>query len=156
VITFENYTKNEREECIGLFKSNQPKFFAPDELQDFTTYLDKYIEKFWCMKIDGVLIGAGGIRVRADNVGRLCWGIIHADLHRKGFGSQLLRFRLQQLALIPDLPTIQLDTSQYNPDFFKRFGFVEISKSENLYGPGLHSHEMELLLTPENRQKLIT
>jgi len=64
-------------------------------------------------------------------------------------------FRLKKLASIPGVESIQLDTTQYNPGFFSRFGFRELSVKENFYCPGLHSHEMELTLDSDARKMII-
>lgn len=38
------YTPVFRERCIEIFKSNLPKFFAPEELQLFEDFLDHHTE----------------------------------------------------------------------------------------------------------------
>lgn len=101
------------------------------------------------------LVGAGGVWIRSDGIGRLVWGIIKHEHHRKGYGRELAHFRLKQLALVPELERIQLETSQHNPGFFKRLGFVETSVKKDSYHAGLHSHNMELKLDAVSRQRIL-
>lgn len=156
MLTFKPYTAERHDECIELFKSNVPKFFDASETDDYSNYLKQHGgEDYWCAFIQNQLVGAGGIFVRPNGVGRLVWGMIRQDLHRKGYGKQLIVFRLKKLASIPGVETIQLDTTQYNPGFFRRFGFCEVSVKENFYCPGLHSHEMELKLDSDARKMII-
>lgn len=162
MITFEPYKEKDKDSCLNIFNSNLPKFFASDEFLLFKSYLERENKTYWCMKKDGDIIGCGGIHMEPDhsvednelNCPGVSWGMIHSDFHKQGYGRQLLLFRLKQLALNPDVKKIKLDTTQYNPGFFSRFGFIEISVSKNYYGPGLDSHVMLLELTPEYRQLL--
>lgn len=56
-----NYTKIFREDCIKIFKSNQPKFFASEELPLFESFLDDDTEEnYFVVKIDGQVVGCGG------------------------------------------------------------------------------------------------
>jgi len=156
MLTFQPYSSVMRQNCVDIFRSNVPNFFSDHEIAEYEQYLDRYAQKnYWGAFDNTLLVGAGGIWVRADGVGRLVYGIIQRDLHLKGYGRQLLHFRLKKLAELPDLQVIQLDTSQHNPEFFKRFGFTEIAVTENKYGSGLHSQQMELRLNPVTRRKLL-
>jgi hypothetical protein len=56
-----NYTKIFREDCIKIFKSNMPKYFALEELPLFESFLDQYTEEnYFVVKMDGHVIGCGG------------------------------------------------------------------------------------------------
>lgn len=157
MLIFHPYTSDYRKNCLDVFRSNVPKFFHEAEINEYTNYLDNYVSNnYWCCFNEDSFLGAGGIWVRPDGIGRLVWGMIRFDKHRKGFGRQLIQFRLKKLASISLVEIIQLDTSQHNTEFYKRFGFRELSVKQDFYGPGLHSYEMELNLTPEKRQELIT
>jgi ribosomal-protein-alanine N-acetyltransferase len=155
MLTFQSYTSNMRQRCIEIFRSNVPKFFLEHEVADYARFLDNIApNNYWCAFDGEIIVGAGGIWVRSDGIGRLVFGIVRRDLHLKGYGRQLVNFRLKKLAEQPNLEIVQLDTSQHNPGFFKRFGFRELSAVENKYGPGLHSHAMELRLDSESRRKI--
>ena len=156
MLQFNPYEPSDRDQCLRLFQSNVPRFFHPSEEAEYETYLDQHAPgNYWCALQDGSPVGCGGIRIRPDGIGRLVWGMIHRDHHRQGLGQALLQFRLRQLAESPEVKIIQLETSQYNPGFFRRFGFSEFKKTEDLYGPGLDSHEMEFKMTDEVRARLL-
>jgi predicted GNAT family N-acyltransferase len=156
MLSFEPYSPADREFCVEIFRSNIPKYFDENETAEYSNYLDNYVsDNYWCAYDGQELVGAGGIWIRPDGIGRLVWGIIHLRQHRKGYGRQLLHFRLKKLASTPSLEIVQLDTGQHNPGFFNRFGFQEFSVKQDHYGPGLHSHEMELRLESNTRREIL-
>lgn len=156
MLDFKPYSVKYRGECIDLFKSNVPKFFNALEVDEYSNYLDAYVsDNYWCGFDRNELICAGGIYVREGGIGRLVWGIVKQEHQKKGYGKQLLVFRLKKLVLTSDVSVIQLETSQLNPGFFSRFGFFETAVKENFYGPGLHSHEMELKLDLDSRKRIL-
>jgi N-acetylglutamate synthase-like GNAT family acetyltransferase len=150
------YRVEDRNACLELFKSNIPKFFLPEEVQGFEEYLDKHVTtNYWVLEIDGEVIACGGIGVKPPE-GRLHYGMVANKWHKKGIGSELLKFRLAKLVENPEVKVIGLDTSQHNPKFFSRFGFEEVSVKENAYGVGLHRHDMNWNLPVDSgdREKL--
>jgi N-acetylglutamate synthase-like GNAT family acetyltransferase len=149
------YKSEDRESCLELFKSNIPKFFLQSEMADFEEFLAKYTKDvYWVLEDSGKILASGGIGVR-NGEGRLHYGIVANDWHRKGLGSRLVRFRSAKLIENPDVVAISLDTSQHNPEFFNRFGFVETSAKENAYGPGLHRHDMRWVLPADIHERAI-
>jgi ribosomal protein S18 acetylase RimI-like enzyme len=103
-----------------------------------------------------MFIGAGGFWIGENGTARLCYGIIHALHHKKGFGRAMVEFRLRKLVSNDSVKCIRLDTSQHNPGFFNRFGFSEIEVKPDAYAPGLHAHEMELVLSPATRKHVLS
>lgn len=149
MLEFRPYEAQYKELCLAAFDSNTPKFFDTSERESYANYLDAYAhEYYWCVFQGEEMLGAGGYYLKPDGIARLVWGLIETTKHRQGFGRELLNFRLQEIAKHPDVHAIQLDTSQHNPRFFNRFGFVEKDYKPDFYGPGLHSYEMELELKP--------
>ncbi|MCQ9641501.1 hypothetical protein MP478_19135 [Chryseobacterium sp. WG14] len=56
------YIPSFRENCIEIFKSNQPQYFAVEELRLFENFLDYEIEEnYYVIKTNGLLVGCGGI-----------------------------------------------------------------------------------------------
>lgn len=141
------YSPADLETCVKIFRSNIPEFFYEHELPMFVSFLEKYGGRdYWCILEGDRIVGCGGYYIGEDGQARLCWGIIHQDQHRRGFGRRLAEFRVQKLIQNPKVVSIGLDTSQHNPEFFKKFGFKPVSVEKNKYGPGLDSHEMILVL----------
>jgi len=136
------YQSEDRKACIKIFQSNIPKFFLPEELVGFEEFLDKMaIGAYWVLEDINEILACGGIGTR-NSEGRLHFGMVLNSCHHKGIGSHLMKFRLAQLIKKSEVKAISLDTSQHNPDFFRRFGFLETSVKQDAYGPGLHRHDM--------------
>lgn len=147
MLKYEKYSQDYKARCLEAFDSNVPKFFAASERDFYLDFLEKHAyENYWCLLEGEDFIGAGGYYFPNPGVARLVWGIIDEKFHRQGYGSKLLNFRLKSIANDPTVKFIRLDTSQFNPEFFSRFGFRELSSTADYYAPGLHSHEMELIV----------
>ena len=139
-----NYDPKYKQQCIGIFESNIPKFFLPKELPACKEYFASIIaSNYWVLEHQNEIIASGGIGIDG-HAGRMHYGMVRNDWHKKGIGTRLFEFRLGKLIENPNIATIGLDTCQHNPNFFRRFGFVETSVKENGYGPGLHRIDMEL------------
>lgn len=103
------------------------------------------------------LLGCGGICITPARGGGLCFGMIRNDLHKKGLGSVLLSYRLIKLLENTSVQSVLLDTSQYNPEFYQKFGFTLVETKENFYGQGLHRNDMRLIFpeAPIERASLL-
>lgn len=141
-MTIREYTVHDRQPCIDIFTSNIPDFFIEVEIPEFKSFLDtNALGAYWVLENADDIIACGGIGTRGSE-GRLHFGMVKREWHRKGIGSTLLKFRLAKLIGNPSVEAISLDTSQHNPKFFGKFGFRETSIQENYYGPSLHRHDM--------------
>lgn len=153
---FVPYTPALQNECTRIFRSNFPTFFSEPEEKDLLEFLSFHGKgQYWLLEVDSHYVGCGGIAINPDGAGRLCWGMIDGRLHRHGYGTELILFRLQKLAQNQRVTKIGLDTSHHNPNFFGRFGFKVTRQESNRYGPGIHGVDMELELSELNRQKLL-
>jgi ribosomal protein S18 acetylase RimI-like enzyme len=143
-------------DCCAVFLSNVPKFFRSEELPEFRNYLETFAEgDYWIVGDDSSnIVACGGIRIKPDGEGSLCFGMVRADLHKRGIGSALIAFRMLELLKSDGLKKIRLDTSQFNPGFFSRFGFKETEVQPDYYGVGLHRHDMELDLADCDRNQI--
>ncbi|EDM36208.1 acetyltransferase, GNAT family protein [Pedobacter sp. BAL39] len=140
------YTPAFRARCIVIFKSNQPKFFAEEELQLFADFLDHDIDdNYYLIQEEGEVVGCGGIFLdqQSDEVG-LSWGMVHADFHKKGIGKALTLFRLDVMKhQFPDR-TYKVDTSQFTAGFYKGLGFDTIAIVPNGFAKGLDKYVMKM------------
>ena len=64
--------------------------------------------------------------------------------HKKGYGTQLLKYRLNQIKKYHSDIEICLDTSQHTYLFFEKFDFKIDSILKNGYGEGLDKYDMVL------------
>lgn len=72
--------------------------------------------------------------------------------HRQGLGRRLFEARLAYLrAHYPEARALWVNTSQRAEGFFRRFGFVTQTVTEDAFAPGLHEYRMALELSAPER-----
>ena len=150
------YTALDREQCLAIFESNLPTFFAPEEENKFGNFLDDYPTDpadYFVLKWKGELVGCGGFWLERERArATLLWGMIRRERQRQGFGSYLLLARLQTIGLQAADCTVLIDTSQHSYPFYARFGFDIQQINENYYSSGLHRYDMALQLDQPKRR----
>jgi GNAT superfamily N-acetyltransferase len=118
----EKYLPVLRAECIEIFKSNLPKFFAPEELQLFEDFLDHDIEdNYYVVKDDGQVLACGGIFLdeETEEAG-LSWGMVHSGYHLKGIGKLFTKYRIDLLKKTYPTRNYKVDTSQHTAAFYEK------------------------------------
>jgi ribosomal protein S18 acetylase RimI-like enzyme len=140
----EPYLVGHRDACLALFDSNVPRYFYADERAGFETFLDAPLGPYFVGRLDGKIIAAGGYAEDRGRAGTwaLCWGIVAAPLHHRGFGQELLKARLHALSELPGVQEVRINTTQHTSGFFERFGFVVTEIEQHGYGPELHRYAM--------------
>ena len=135
------YFKN----CIKIIQSNTPKYIDYSEHSDYEDYLSRDDEIYFVLFEKSNIVACGGYglnKSRAKVV--LSWGLVHSQHHNKGYGSALLKYRLNHIKNnYPDIE-IHLDTSQKTYKFFEKFGFNVKQISKNGYGKVLDRYDMVL------------
>ena len=94
--------------------------------------------QYLAAEFEGQLIAYAGIFYLAD-VADIHTLTVVADHRRKGIGRELLK-RLIDWARVKKAPAIMLEMRLGNDaarPLYESFGFIEISRRENYYGPGL-------------------
>ncbi|AZA99384.1 N-acetyltransferase [Chryseobacterium joostei] len=138
------YTKIFRKDCIEIFNSNVPKFFSPEELPLFESFLDDDTEEnYFVVKMDGPVIGCGGFFLNAqNNIAGLSWGMIHSNYHGKGIGRALTQYRIDLLKQnYPTLP-YKIETSQHTAEFYQKNGFKTVEIVPDGFGKGIDKYTM--------------
>lgn len=150
-----NYTASDRNACMEVFKTNVPKYFTSEEVNEFDRFLTKLSDLealdnpfYYVLELDNRIIGCGGFGEKEGIDGiastTFVWGMVHNDYHKKGFGEKLLRFRLTEIRIqFPNRKAI-LDTTQFSYTFFEKYGFKTVKITENSYGEGMHRYDMVL------------
>jgi len=143
------YTPVFREECVGIFKSNLPKFFDLEELELFENFLDHDIEdNYYVVKDDRHILACGGIFLdKKTDVAGLSWGMVHADHHLKGIGKLFTQYRIDLLKKIYPSKTYKLETSQHTAAFYEKNGFNAVDIIPDGFGKGIDKYIMKM----ENR-----
>ncbi len=151
---FRDYTPAFREDCISIFKSNMPDFFAPAELHDYKEWLAKLAgaqnresgaNYYYVVLKNDLPVACGGFYISADGwKARMTWGMVHRDWHHMGIGRDFLNFRIRRIRQINPHCSVALDTTQHSFGFFEKQGFVVNAITPDFYAPGMHRYEMEL------------
>ena len=138
------YMPADREACLAIFRSNLPKYFAPEELLLFTNWLDKPgLEDYFVLEVGQQVIGCGGYYTLPElQLANLAWGMIHQEYHGKGYGRQLTEFRLERMR--EKHPTFErrLSTSQHTFLFYQKMGYRTVEIIKDGFGPGLDKYVM--------------
>lgn len=141
--------------CTEAFRTNVPKYFTLEEVNEFERFLSKLDDPeasdnpiYYVLELDNRIIGCGGFGEKEGIDGipsiTFVWGMVHKDYHKKGFGEQLLRFRLAEIPLHFPNRKVILDTTQFSYTFFEKYGFKTLKITENSYGEGMHRYDMVL------------
>ena len=149
------YSAPDHAACLDIFQSNCPLYFMPDELeglqlwlggQDRQTlaYRNTSADHFFVLEEGGKVLGCGGYYIVKDEpIANLVWGMIHAQHHKKGYGTQLYQYGLQHIH--QNYPTHQLimDTSQHTYGFYEKMGVKVSAITKDSYGEGLDRYDMK-------------
>ena len=128
------YFKN----CIKIIQSNTPKYIDYSEHSDYEDYLSRDDKIYFVLFEKSNIVACGGYglnKSRAKVV--LSWGLVHSQHHNKGYGSELLKYRLNHIKHNYPDTEIHLDTSQHTYRYFEKFGFNVKQILKNGYGKGL-------------------
>jgi predicted GNAT family N-acyltransferase len=141
------YTIADREDCLRVFRSNVPHYFAPNEEADFDTFLLQPIGSYFVMLKDDQIIGCGGFEISADGTeAGLTWGMVTREAHGQGWGRLLLIYRISALWGRAPHALVIINTSQHTAPFFEKYGFIAIETHLDHFAPGLH--EVIMILRP--------
>jgi len=145
------YENRDKEACTNVFKSNTPEYFAPFEISDFESWLDKQAQdatnlstgQYYVVELDNKLVGCGGFYIdHAKNEAGMVWGMIDRSLHRTGIGRKLILYRIEAIKKACADCAITLNTSQYSYPFFEKTGFRVTKITKNFYAKGLDRYDM--------------
>lgn len=157
------YTPADLDACVEVLRSSVPAYTLPQEVEDYAAWLARDAAPGGpgdlagepCEYLVGELgpedapaaavgriVCAGGVHyARTAPVAILCWGIVHADFHRRGLGSVLLRERLARVRA-RGCPEVVMDTTDAAVGFFLRHGFGVTSRQRDGYGAGVDRLEL--------------
>ena len=147
MITIETYTLEHKAACLSIFKSNMPKYFLLEEFNDFDKWLEKQAldGRYFVALKDHQVVACGGYFYDDErNKAGLSWGMVEAQLHGTGIGSQLTTFRIKKMKAEFPGHIYMIDTSQHTAPFYEKMGFVTKEVTPNGFGEGLDKYYMEI------------
>ena len=144
------YSTSDYDQCVNIFKSNIPEYFAKDELSDFQDYIknisktkDGWTDSFYILKRDKKLVGCAGLGLnKSKKIATLSLVMVDKNYHRNGIGTQLTNYRLNLLQSYKLDLKIRLDTSQHSYLFYEKFGFKIEDIEKDGYEKGMHKYNM--------------
>ena len=133
------------ENCIKIIQSNTPKYIDDNEHSDYKNYLSRNDKIYFVLFKNSDIMACGGYGVNNSGTkAGLSWGLVHSQHHNKGYGSELLKYRLNHIKINYPNTEIHLDTSQHTYRFFEKFGFIVEQILKNEYRVGLDRYDMVL------------
>jgi N-acetylglutamate synthase-like GNAT family acetyltransferase len=140
------YQPEDRQAVMELFDCNCPQYFAPEERADLETYLEKELEDYFVVEVDGQVLAAGGINLQdAGQKGVLSWDMIHPDYHGRGIGKELVRFRIRHLQEKYRVKEIRVRTAQFTHGFYAKCGFELQEIVVDYWAPGYDLYDMKYI-----------
>lgn len=140
--------------CRRIFKSNIPKYFAIEEEEKLSNWLQALNTNtlpyssaqsihFYVLEDEGYVIGAAGFYLVKDaNNAQLNWGMVDSHYHKKGLGKLLFDYRVKKIKEIAPGKQVTLWTSQYTYKFFEKMGMKTESVTPNGFGYGFDKYVM--------------
>lgn len=143
-IIIREYLPTDKDAIMSLIKLNTPDFFAEEEANDLSKYLDEEIEQYYVLLVDGEIVGCGGINfVENGTIGKISWDMIHPAFQGKSLGTKLLKHRIEVLESISSVEKITVRTSQVAYRFYEKQGFVLNDIKKNYWAEGFDMYSME-------------
>ena len=144
LIMIREYKSIDKNAVLELIRLNIPKYFASNEEDDFSRYLDSEIELYYVLFFDKKLVGCGGINF-SDNrmTGKISWDILHPEYQGKSLGTYLLEYRIKKLKSIDRVQRITVRTSQLAYKFYEKRGFELLEVKEDYWARGFDMYRME-------------
>ena len=140
-----NYSPEDMEDVVAVFRSNVPKYFAPEEESGLRDFLNKLTGQYFVVEAEASVIGAGGFALNRDERSvSLCWGMIRSDLLGQGLGSELTRFRITAAREAYRGLSLVISTSQHTSGFYEKLGFSLLDRIANGFAPGIDMCKMRL------------
>ena len=147
-IEIRSYTLTDKENIIGIFNSNCPKYFDKNDLEDLIDFLDNYADdNFKVLLHNKEVIGCGGHYIKQkDKIFGIAWvmfrrfsiGLINFQKITTQFFNHILT-NIEKEKLKFD---IVINTTQLLENTFNKFGFSTDAIIEKGFGENLDHYIM--------------
>ncbi len=137
------YSEEFFDQCIAIFLSNQDRYFADYELDEYTVFLQRvaHTESYFVGIEQQRVIACGGFEEWDDEM-VLTWGMVERQHHGHGYGKILTTYRIQAIQSRFPERTIKIETSQFSHGFYEKQGFTIQSIEKDGFEPGLDKYTM--------------
>lgn len=142
-MTIRSFEPEDKEAILHLFDANTPAFFAFEERDDLIFYLEKEIENYFVVEVGHTIVASGGYnRGLEPGALRISWDLVHPDHQGKGYGSELLKFRIQKIKDENSVPSITVRTSQMVYTFYEKHHFILQKIVKDYWADGYDLYDM--------------
>jgi GNAT superfamily N-acetyltransferase len=142
---FRSYRETDRQACAKVFDANCPEYFAPNERDDYDSFLEAVPEDYEVCEVDGQLVGAFGLLDDGVDEKQLNWILLDPQAQGVGIGKKIME-RVIHLGRDASARQVNIAASQKSAPFFARFGATPAKTVIEGWGPGLDRVDMVLLL----------
>jgi len=140
---FRAYRAADKAACLALFDANCPAFFAPNERDDYASFLASAPPQYRVCVEGAQIIGAFGVLPAEAGEGRLNWILVDPRRQGTGLGSAMMS-EVRQAVLAGGMHTVHIAASQHSAPFFTRFGATPERETRDGWGPGMNRIDMRL------------
>jgi ribosomal-protein-alanine N-acetyltransferase len=150
------YTMTDKENIIGIFNSNCPKYFDKNDLQDLIDFLDNYADDYFkVLLINKEVIGCGGHYVKhTDKVFGIAWVMFRrfsiGHINFLKIATQFFNHILTNIENEKLNFDIVINTTQLLEKTFNKFDFRTETIIEKGFGENLDHYIMRRKLTNKN------
>lgn len=152
------YSPAFEKDCLSIFDSNAPAFFAPQERETFRGFLNRQVHPYYYFLVSDAsekIVACGGMKLEpSKHSAMLRWDMVSSDCQKQGAGTFLTVNRLHLLSQNPDVQMVDVYTSQHTYLFYEKFGFILQHVVPNGIVEGMDEYYMELKLSHEKIQEL--
>lgn len=152
------YSPANENDCLSIFDSNVPLFFATEEREKFRSFLHRLTPPYYYFVVHNAneeIVACGGMKLEFSNhSAMLRWDMVTREFHNRSIGTFLTLSRLHLISQYPDFQMVNLHTSQHSYQFYEKTGFVLQNITPNGIAEGIDEYYMELRFSQEKIQKL--
>jgi [ribosomal protein S18]-alanine N-acetyltransferase len=127
-LRFRKYRRSDLEQCLELYRLNEPGRFPPGKLNDYWRVLANESAYFLVLEECDRIIATGGLMHIDVNNTNFCYGLIHPEFQGRGIGTALLyaRFALLDLPGGSAVHGVSITYVEGSIGFYQRFGFAPL------------------------------
>lgn len=141
-VVFQPFQASDYPGCVALFDRNCPDYFAPNEREDYISFLRSDPQGYQVARLDQRVVAAFGLTVEGA-VGRISWIMVCPESKGQGVGAAMMQ-RAKASAAQAQVDVVDIAASHLSAPFFAHFGALEQAATPDGWGKGMHRVDMKL------------
>ena len=142
-----NYNNPDYPSILELLALNTPDYFHPEEKAGLVYYLNNHSDNYFVLVSDNKILACGGYNYAEEaGIVNISWDIVHPQYQGKGFGSRLLKYRIDQVSQDKNVKIISVRTSQHAYRFYSNHGFKLTEIVKDYWAPGFDLYSMKFTI----------